>query len=134
MVASDGGVPPCMTTEIATVTVTRNLNRPLFDPKDYETITLETALIGETVSTVSAEDSDSRVSPNALDNYHEKLKYLIDSDSDSDSLFNINIYILCEKNKTITLIIICYIHVYVLEIEQRLCSRYRGTTKFKLLL
>ena len=68
VVASDGGVPPCMTTEIATVTVTRNLNRPLFDPKDYETITLETALIGETVSTVSAEDSDSRVSPNSHDN------------------------------------------------------------------
>ena len=54
-----------------------------------------------------------------------------DIDSDSDILFNISMYSIKHNRMKACLIKTLSIHVYVLEIGQRLVSRYRATTKFK---
>ena len=62
IVASDGGTPSRTDTTVASVSVNRNLNKPRFEPSQYQTRILETLTIGEIVTTVSAKDNDRRVS------------------------------------------------------------------------
>ena len=52
-------------------------------------------------------------------------------ESDSDILFNINMHIYITQ-RIVCFIIKLSIHVYVLEIGQRLISRYRATTNFEI--
>ena len=66
MRASDGGTPPRTDTTIVTVPVIRNLEKPVFDPVQYEVECLpETFAVGETLATVTATDEDRRVCANA---------------------------------------------------------------------
>ena len=55
----------------------------------------------------------------------------VTTDSDSDILFNISMSSIKHNRMKACLIKTLSIHVYVLEIGQRLVSRYRATTKFK---
>ena len=59
--ASDGGTPPRTDTTVARVNVNRNLNKPRFEPAQYQAKILETLTIGEVVTTVTAKDRDRRV-------------------------------------------------------------------------
>ena len=61
MVARDGGTPPRTDTTVVNVKVTRNLNKPSFDPPNYEQTIKETLELGETIATVVARDADRRV-------------------------------------------------------------------------
>ena len=62
VVASDGGSPPRIDTTVVSVTVTRNLQKPRFDPQNYPVRVLQTFPIGQVLTTVSAKDNDRRVS------------------------------------------------------------------------
>ena len=60
--ARDGGSPPRTATAIATITVQRNINSPVFEAQFYHVIILETTQLGLPLLQLKATDNDIRVS------------------------------------------------------------------------
>ena len=60
--ARDGGSPPGTATAIATITVQRNINSPVFEAQFYHVIILETTQLGLPSLQLKATDNDIRVS------------------------------------------------------------------------
>lgn len=62
IVAFDSGSPPRSATATAKIFITRNLNKPVFNPTVYEETILETLSIGTSILRVTASDADRIVS------------------------------------------------------------------------
>ena len=62
ILARDGGSPPRTATAIATITVQRNINSPVFEAQSYNETILETRQLGLPFLQVKATDNDIRVS------------------------------------------------------------------------
>lgn len=60
--AEDGGSPPRSATATATINILRNLNAPVFNPRDYPATIYETHQVGVDIVTVTATDADQIVS------------------------------------------------------------------------
>lgn len=63
ILAQDGGSPPRTATTVATITVQRNINSPVFERQSYNETILETRQLGLSFLQVKATDGDTRVSP-----------------------------------------------------------------------
>lgn len=61
VLALDGGSQPKTDTTVVRVNVDRNLNKPVFDPQNYQITIKETLTLGTKVATVAATDEDLRV-------------------------------------------------------------------------
>uniref|UniRef100_A0A8W8I309 Cadherin domain-containing protein n=1 Tax=Magallana gigas TaxID=29159 RepID=A0A8W8I309_MAGGI len=62
IVAEDGGSPPRSATATAIINIPRNLNAPVFNPKNYSVTIDETHQVGQYVITVTASDVDRVIS------------------------------------------------------------------------
>nr|XP_022314372.1 cadherin EGF LAG seven-pass G-type receptor 3-like [Crassostrea virginica] len=71
--ARDGGSPPRTATAIATITVQRNINSPVFEAQFYHVIILETTQLGLPLLQLKATDNDIRAPYN-------EIRYFISSD------------------------------------------------------
>ena len=58
---SDGGVPACTQTSVATIDVVRNLNDPRFTRSEWTATILETHHLQTEIVMVEAVDEDDRV-------------------------------------------------------------------------
>uniref|UniRef100_K1QE50 Protocadherin Fat 1 n=1 Tax=Magallana gigas TaxID=29159 RepID=K1QE50_MAGGI len=76
ILAQDGGSPPRTATTVATITVQRNINSPVFERQSYNETILETRQLGLSFLQVKATDGDTRVPYN-------EVRYLISSDAGS---------------------------------------------------
>ena len=71
LLARDGGSPPRTATTIATITVQRNLNSPVFEAQFYNVTILETRQLGLPFLEVKATDNDTSVS--SVDSFSSSL-------------------------------------------------------------
>lgn len=71
--AQDGGSPPRTATTVASITVQRNINSPVFERQSYNETILETRQLGLSFLQVKATDGDTRVgTPPTLKEFHVK--------------------------------------------------------------
>ena len=73
ILARDGGSPPRTATAIATITVQRNINSPVFEAQFYNVTILETLNLLIPFIQVKASDNDIRVS--SIDRFFNSLTY-----------------------------------------------------------
>ena len=66
MVAEDGGSPAKTATALVKLEILRNFYEPEFDPISYNATILETHGLGQSILQVTADDSDTKVSPHCL--------------------------------------------------------------------